>query len=151
MLGDAQTVVRPVEARDQAAWRQLWGAYLRFYETDVAEAVYQATFARLLSGAAHEFHGLIAEQAGRPVGLAHYLFHRHCWRLEDVCYLQDLFVAAPQRGAGTGRALIEAVYRAADAAGAPGVYWLTQEFNAPARRLYDRVGTATPFIKYVRD
>ena len=32
----------------------------------------------------------------------------------------------------------------------PNVYWLTQEFNATARRLYDRVGRATPFIKYRR-
>ena len=32
----------------------------------------------------------------------------------------------------------------------PNVYWLTQTSNATARRLYDRVGTATPFIKYRR-
>ena len=49
-----------------------------------------------------------------------------------------------------GRALIEAVYQAADAAGAPGVYWLTQDFNTDARRLYDRIGVLTPFIKYSR-
>jgi hypothetical protein len=30
------------------------------------------------------------------------------------------------------------------------VYWTTQDFNAPARRLYDQVGQLTPFIKYVR-
>ena len=54
------------------------------------------------------------------------------------------------RGTGAGRALIEAVYAEADAAGTPNVYWLTQEFNVIARRLYDRVGRATPFVKYVR-
>jgi len=45
-----------------------------------------------------------------------------------------------------GRALIEAVYAEADAAGCPAVYWLTQDLNAPARRLYDRVAHVTPFI-----
>ena len=54
------------------------------------------------------------------------------------------------RGQGVGRALIQAVYDAADAAGAPSVYWLTQDFNAEARRLYDRIGVVTPFIKYAR-
>jgi GNAT superfamily N-acetyltransferase len=82
--------------------------------------------------------------------LVHYLFHRHCWRIEDVCYLQDLYAAPEVRGRGVGRALIEAVYRAADAAGAPSVYWLTQDFNATARQLYDRIGHVTPFVKYVR-
>ncbi|MEO0864584.1 MAG: GNAT family N-acetyltransferase, partial [Pseudomonadota bacterium] len=46
--------------------------------------------------------------------------------------------------------LIEAVYAAADAAGAPSVYWLTQDFNTQARKLYDRIGTLSPFIKYDR-
>ena len=39
---------------------------------------------------------------------------------------------------------------AADAAGIPTVYWLTQDFNTTARTLYDRIGTVTPFIKYAR-
>ncbi len=149
-MGDATIRIRPLVAEDEAAWRELWAAYLRFYETEVGAAVYATTFARLLSGDAWEYRALIAEIDGRPAGLAHYLFHRHCWTLENVCYLQDLFVAAPARGKGIGRALIEAVYGAADRAGAPAVYWLTQESNAPARALYDRVGRLTPFIKYAR-
>jgi GNAT superfamily N-acetyltransferase len=54
------------------------------------------------------------------------------------------------RGQGIGRALIEAVYAEADAAGAPSVYWLTQDFNTQARKLYDRIGVKTPFIRYNR-
>jgi GNAT superfamily N-acetyltransferase len=54
------------------------------------------------------------------------------------------------RGTGAGRALIEAVYAAGDAAGCPTVYWMTQDFNAAGRRLYDRVAKLTPFIKYQR-
>ncbi|MDX1733577.1 MAG: GNAT family N-acetyltransferase, partial [Halioglobus sp.] len=61
-----------------------------------------------------------------------------------------LYVDASQRGSGAGRALIEAVYAAADAAGCPTVYWTTQHFNAAGRALYDRVGVQTPFIKYSR-
>ena len=67
-----------------------------------------------------------------------------------MCYLQDLFTAPDARGRGVARALIEAVYAAADAAGTPAVYWLTAEDNYAGRMLYDRVAVKTPFIRYRR-
>ncbi|MEO0362858.1 MAG: GNAT family N-acetyltransferase, partial [Pseudomonadota bacterium] len=115
MTGSKATV-RPLEMRDHDDWRRLWTLYLQFYETSVGEEVYETLWRRLQSGDPHEFSGLVAEVDGRVVGLAHYLFHRHCWRVENVCYLQDLYVDETVRGTGAGRALIEAVYAAADAA-----------------------------------
>ena len=70
---------------------------------------------------------------GRLVGFAHYLFHPSTWALQEICYLEDLFVDPAARGQGVGRALIHAVYAAADRAQAPSVYWMTQEFNADGR------------------
>jgi len=145
--------IRPLVIDDRRSWNRLWCAYLAYYETDLPEAVYASSFDRMIAGnggAAGEFRGLLALVDGTPVGLVHFLFHRHGWKREDVCYLQDLYVDPDRRGTGLGRALIEAVYAAADEAGAPSVYWLTQDFNAAGRRLYDRVGTLTPFIKYAR-
>ncbi len=142
--------VRHLEPADEAEWRRLWTAYLEFYETGVDEPVYQSTFSRLVSRDEPACHGLLAYAGKKPVGLVHYLYHLHLWRTEPVCYLQDLFVEPGARGSGAGRALIEAVYAAADANGAAGVYWLTQDTNETARRLYDRIGQATPFMKYVR-
>ena len=142
--------IRPLKATDHADWHRLWGDYLAFYQTTLPEEVYAATFARLLGDDPHDFHGLLALVDGRPLGLAHYLFHRTCWKIEQICYLQDLFVAPEARGTGLGRALIGAVYAQADKAGAAQVYWLTQEFNTTARQLYDRVGKLTPFIRYNR-
>ena len=142
--------VRPLEPRDEADWRRLWTDYLAFYESTVSEEVYASTFARILGDDPQDFNGLIAEVEGRPVGLTHYLFHRHGWKVENVIYLQDLFVSKAARGTGAGRALIEAVYARGDAAGCPSVYWLTQDFNKTARQLYDRIATETPFIKYQR-
>lgn len=142
--------IRPLRPDDHDQWRQLWTGYLQFYQTSVPEEVYASTFARLLGSDPRDFSALVADQDGTLLGLTHYLFHRHCWRIEDVCYLQDLYVAPEARGTGLGRALIEAVYAAADAAGAPAVYWLTQDFNQDARQLYDRVAKVTPFIRYNR-
>jgi len=143
-------IVRPLQAADEPQWRALWKGYLDYYETVLPDEIYRSSFERMLSGDEREFRGLVAERDGRLVGLVHYLFHRHGWKVENVCYLQDLYTAPEVRGQGVGRALIEAVYAAADAAGSPSVYWLTQDFNAAGRRLYDRVGQLTPFIKYTR-
>lgn len=150
MTAPSSVTIRPLAATDEAAWRALWTGYLDFYKSSVPKAVYASTFARLLGDDAQDFHGLVAEQDGVVVGLVHYLFHRHCWRVENVCYLQDLYADPAVRGTGVGRKLIEAVYDAADQAGAPAVYWLTQEDNSAGRRLYDRVGQLTNFIKYQR-
>lgn len=142
--------IRPLQPGDDAAWRPLWKAYLDFYESALPEEVTATTFGRLSDPDIAHQRGLIAEVDGRAIGFVHVIIHAHNWRLEDVCYLQDLFVAPEARGSGAGRALIEAVYALADANGTPSVYWLTQEFNASARQLYDRVATLTPFIKYQR-
>ena len=142
--------IRPLRPDDHDQWRQLWTGYLQFYQTSVPDEVYASTFARLLGPDPRDFSALVADRDGKLLGLTHYLFHRHCWKIEDVCYLQDLFVAPKARGTSLGRALIEAVYAAADAAGAPAVYWLTQDFNHDARQLYDRVAQVTPFIRYNR-
>jgi GNAT superfamily N-acetyltransferase len=142
--------IRPLERADEADWRRLFTAYLAFYETSVAEEVYVSSFERLFSDKDTEFNALIAVVEGQAVGLTHFLFHRHMWKVETVCYLQDLYVDPSVRGTGAGRALIQAVYDAADQAGSPTVYWLTQDFNHTARKLYDRIGTLSPFIKYGR-
>ena len=144
------TIIRPISRADEADWRRLWQAYLAFYGTELPEEIFSSSFSRLTDPDVSDYQGLLAVGPDGAVGLVHYIFHRHGWRIEDVVYLQDLFVAPEARGTGAGRALIEAVYAAADAAGCPSVYWLTQDFNADARKLYDRIATLTPFIKYQR-
>ena len=142
--------VRPLRALDHDQWLPLWRSYLDFYEASIPDAVTEETWRRIIDPAG-PIGGLAAvDRSGRLVGLAHFLFHPVTWSIADRCYLEDLFVAPEARRTGAGRALIEAVYRAADAAGAEQVYWLTAENNGTARRLYDRVGRLTPFVKYQR-
>lgn len=142
--------IRPLRAEDRESWSEMWHDYLAFYETSVPDEIYEKTFARLLGDDPQDFSCFVAETDGQLVGLTHYLFHRHAWKVENVCYLQDLFARPEARGTGVGRALIQAVYDEADRRGSPTVYWLTQEFNHTARLLYDRIAKQTPFIKYNR-
>ena len=149
-MTDKQVTIRPLQATDKADWHALWTAYLAFYKTTLPPQIYESTFARLLGDDAQDFSGFVAEADGVLIGLTHFVFHRHCWKVENVCYLQDLYVAPSARGTGCGRKLIEAVYTAADAQGSQNVYWMTQDDNTAGRRLYDSVGTLTNFIKYQR-
>jgi len=147
--------IRALTANDEADWRRLWSDYLKFYNTKVSDEIYRTTFARLLStedsqSAEHEFDCLLATHDNETVGLVHFLSHRHCWRLENVIYLQDLYVDQKARGSGAGRALINAVYEHADHQGTPNVYWLTQSDNFAAQKLYDQLAHKTDFIKYQR-
>lgn len=142
--------LRPISLTDQSVWRELWTGYLAFYETSVEPEVYASSFNRLTDPDVTDYNGFIAWSGDEPLGLVHFIYHRHGWHIDPVCYLQDLYTAPAARGRGVGRALIEAVYAQADKDGAASVYWLTQEFNKGARRLYDQVAEVTPFIKYVR-
>lgn len=145
-----QTTIRTLTDRDRAQWEPLWQGYLAFYETALPPAVTDATWGKLMAPGADGPFAFAAERDGRLIGVVHYHFHGTTWTVGPYCYLQDLFVDPAARTAGAGRALIEAVYGAARARGASQVYWLTQHFNATARRLYDQVAAETPFIKYVK-
>ena len=131
---------------DRPRWAELWRAYLAFYDTVLPEEQYDDTWARLLHDTA--VHGLAARRDGEVIGITHFLFHAHCWTAATACYLQDLYVDGSARGGGAGRALIEAVAERAREQAAYRMYWLTQDSNATARRLYDAVAKHSGFIRY---
>lgn len=143
-------MIRALTAADFAPWEQLWLAYLRFYRAEVSDEVTAATFRRLCDQS-DGLIGLIAtDDRGVVVGLAHLVFHPSTWSADSYCYLEDLFVAPAARGTGTARELLEATFAEARRRGAARTYWQTQEFNAPARSLYDQVAHRTSFIVYER-
>ena len=86
--------IRPIERADYAGWRPLWNGYNRFYgrqgPSALPENISEATWERFFFRE-EPVHALVAEQDGRVIGIAHFLFHRSTTRLTDVCYLQDLF------------------------------------------------------------
>ncbi|MBA3388527.1 MAG: GNAT family N-acetyltransferase [Rubrobacter sp.] len=144
------TTIRPIREEDRDAWLPLWRGYNDFYRNEPTDEVTQTTFRRLCDGSDGLF-GLVSEDGeGRLVGLAHLVFHSSTWATGPYCYLEDLFVSREGRGSGAGMDLIEGVYEEADRRGAARVYWHTQQYNAPARSLYDTVAHATSFVVYER-
>lgn len=142
-------IIRPAREGDFTQWQPLWRGYQEFYRARIPDDVTRMTWKRFFD-MAEPVHCLVAERDEKLIGLAHYLFHRSTWLAEQACYLNDLFVDPSGRRSGVARKLIEAVYEAADIAGAPKVYWLTHESNAAARLLYDQVARHGGFIQYER-
>lgn len=139
--------IRPLVQSDRAGWEPLFEAYLRFYDSELPKEQYDITWARFHDDA-EPMHVLGAFDDGKLVGIVHAIFHRSTWLPDTTCYLQDLYVDGSQRGRGVGEALIEKVALLARDKNAGRLYWLTQEDNATARRLYDRVAVAPGFIQY---
>lgn len=142
-------MIRPLDTGDFDSWLELWHGYLHFYRGEVDDSTTAETFRRL-TDRRDGFFGLVAETDKELVGLAHCIVHPSTWSSTPYCYLEDLFVSPAARGTGAAKDLIEAVYAEADSLRAARVYWETQEFNAPARSLYDTVAHRTSFVVYER-
>jgi GNAT superfamily N-acetyltransferase len=146
-----ELVVRPIVQEDFPQWKPLWDGYNAFYgrkdATALPDAITQMTWSRFFDEY-EPVHALVAEQSGQLLGLVHYLFHRSTTSIAPTCYLQDLFTQEAARGKGVGRALIEAVYEQARAAGTGRVYWLTHETNETAMKLYNNVADKSGFVVY---
>lgn len=142
--------VRPIVASDEQDWLRLFWDYIAFYKASVPEDVIALTWRRLLEQEDNMMALIARDDKGQALGIAALVFHRSTWSLTWYCYLEDLFVAPEARGKGVGRALIEAIYAEADRRGVNRTYWATQDDNATARKLYDRVGQLTEFVQYRR-
>jgi GNAT superfamily N-acetyltransferase len=143
------TIIRPIRINDREGWELLWHGYLEFYRARLAPEVTEQTWAALCDPTS-AVHGLVAEQEEHLIGLAHVIMHPTTWAVRPTCYLEDLYVDRQSRGRNIARRLIEAVYAFADESKAASVYWHTQEYNAPARSLYDTLARRTSFVVYQR-
>ena len=143
--------IRDASPADHAAWETLWQTYLDYYQTTLPPAVTAHTWDRLMDPASSLKMRLAVnedEGGGDVIGFAIHQHHPSTWVLGDDCYLEDLFVAATERGRGTGRALIADLHRLARARGWNRLYWHTDEGNATARALYDSIVPADGHIRY---
>jgi GNAT superfamily N-acetyltransferase len=144
-----EMIIRPIGPEDREAWEPLWHGYLEFYRATLAPEVTEQTWAALCDPTS-AVHGIVAEQDGHLIGLAHLIMHSTTWATGQTCYLEDLYVDRQSRGRNIARLLIEAVYAFAEEYRASSVYWHTQEYNAPARSLYDTLAHRTSFVVYQR-
>ncbi len=142
--------IRFAKPEDRAAWDPMWKGYQDYYEVDLSSTT-DNSWDRLMKPTDVGPWCLVCEDDdGKLIGFTTYLLHGHTWGPEPRCYLVDLFTNPEIRGKGVGGKLIEAVDEKSKELGCSQTYWMTQDFNEAGRRLYDKVGKLTPFIKYTK-
>jgi GNAT superfamily N-acetyltransferase len=139
--------VRNVTEIDFDRWAELYRGYRDFYRLTPDEDVVRRVWTWLHDDQI-EVRGLLAENGNRIVGLAHYRrFYRPSSGTVGI-YLDDLFTDPDDRGRGAGHALLTSLGSVASSEGCSVVRWITASDNATARRLYDKVAKATPWVTY---
>src|SRR5580658_2813077 len=89
-----------------------------------------------LFGAEPYAHVLMAECDGQVAGFALYFFNYSTFLCKPGIYLEDLFVRPQFRGAGVGRALLEAVEQRARARDCGRLEWSVLDWNTRAMSFY---------------
>jgi GNAT superfamily N-acetyltransferase len=85
---------------------------------------------------------LLAEVDAQVAGFALYFFNYSTFLCKPGIYLEDLFVRPAFRGAGVGRALLEAVEREASDRGCGRLEWSVLDWNTRAMSFYEEFGAA---------
>jgi GNAT superfamily N-acetyltransferase len=146
--------IRRIASPDYESWLELWTGYNAFYgregPTALDPVITSQTWEHLQEDES-SLIGLVVESEGRAIAFAHCVIHPSTSRLQNVCYLQDLFVEPKFRGNRIGRSLIEHAAQVAREKGCCRLYWQTQASNTPARALYDQVAEHRGFIVYTRE
>jgi ribosomal protein S18 acetylase RimI-like enzyme len=106
--------------------------------TTPSDAQLAGSVARLLADPDTEF--LLGGAGEAASGVCQLRYRHSVWTGAPDCWLEDLFVEEHARGAGLGRALVEAALDAARARGAARIELDTNETNTAAIALYERLG-----------
>lgn len=134
------TEIRPVTAQTLSQVEPLIEAYQRFYEVEDIDPERNREFFSRFIDSARDGWLLAAWQDGEPVGFGcYYRFFSSLSAVETVL-MNDLYVVEAARGAGVGRALIEAGAGLVREAGASWLEWNTAPDNHTAQTLYDKTG-----------
>ena len=140
-------LIRPPVAADRPEWERLYAGYAAFYKVTQTPEM-RATVWGWLHDPAHQTRGLVAEEEGRLIGLAHFRPFARPLSASTGGFLDDLFVDPAGRGSGAADALIGAIADEGRKQGWTVIRWITAEDNYRARALYDRVAEKTKWATY---
>ncbi len=132
--------LRPAAPEDAADITRLVYA-LAVYEKLAHEAVAtDEDFRQQLFGEHPSASAMVAEVAGRVVGLAIWYTTFSTFTCRPGLYVEDVFVEPEHRGLGIGRAFFREMARHAMRTGCRRMEWSVLDWNAPAIAFYRSMG-----------
>lgn len=140
-------IVRAAVPADREQWSALYRGYREFYELPPSDEVVDRVWT-WIHDPSHETNALVAENEGILGGLAHVRRFARPSSGTTGLYLDDLYTRPELRGAGIATRLIAEASAIARTEGLSVVRWITDGNNLTARRLYDSVALATPWVTY---
>ncbi len=105
-----------------------------------SENAFLASVERLMERHESEFLLGAPDDDSPPAAVAQLRYRFGVWYAAEDCSLEDLFVAEEARGAGLGRAMVDAVIERARERGCRRIELDTGEDNAAALALYEAAG-----------
>jgi ribosomal protein S18 acetylase RimI-like enzyme len=120
-----------------AAFRDWWGK-----DEPTLDRI-RGTVDDLLPDPNTEFLLAAAGEDDPPAGVCQLRYRLSVWTGADDCWLEDLYVEEAARGAGLGRALVEAAIERAAARGCRRIELDVNEQNTAALAFYERLGFTT--------
>ena len=135
------TAVRLAEPADAGEVARLLGAFRDWMEErEPTDESIAASVERLIADPATEFLLGAVEAGAPPAGVCQLRYRHSVWTATPDCWLEDLFVDAPARRHGLGRALVLAAIERAHARGARRIELDTNAENHGAIALYESLG-----------
>lgn len=141
-------IVRPLQISDSDTWIEMWHEYLDFYQTELSGKVTTNTLSKLLSDDKTIGCLVVCDEQNKSVGFLTYIVHFNTWRIDPVCYLNDLFVDEKYRKLGAATLLLNALKEMSVTMNCARIYWLTKPSNHVARAFYDKIAQAEEWIRY---
>jgi ribosomal protein S18 acetylase RimI-like enzyme len=140
--------IRAARPEDEAAWRRMWADFIKEGPEPCGEDAPASVWRGVHDESSPYALLLAVDEQDRPQGFLLSVTHPWSWSARPACYLLDLYVAPEARGQGKGRALMEALAAQGRREGWLKIYWMTQADNATAQRLYDKLATRSPLVRY---
>lgn len=132
--------IRRAGPADAAALFELIKGLAEYEKLGHAVSGSPGELAQHLQGERPYVEALLAEAAGKPIGLAIFFTTYSTFLTRPGLYLEDIFVLPGHRGGGVGRALLGAVARLARQRGCGRMEWTVLDWNAPAIGFYEGLG-----------
>ena len=142
-MPNADLLVRPAMATDVTTLLELFGELAEYEHLEHELKATEVQLGEALFGERPVAEALIAERDGEALGYALFFPTFSSFLASTGVWLEDLFVRPDSRGAGVGKALLEAVAALVRERGGERLEWAALDWNELALGFYRGIGATT--------